>query len=352
MPTMIHDVSGQRFPETQFVVSPVVEMLMSLESLVSPVRFPEFRAEVRERLGSSFVEEVRDIYRMFHGGNDFIEFAMETRLSENVDAFIARVATMDPRHFTFLVLGRLYSEDALPEPITRSSLETFLDRIGARGATQHVGSDFSWADDLARVRDRLVSIWQRFRMEYFDSWYERTTDARQRAIDEKHAEFERLGSVEFFRSQTSVGHLPRQIPDDCPYESILYTPVSMYQEVSRFFYGYGVIVVPFDAADNAERQARQDARRHDLSRIFRALSDPGRLRILEVIAGSDYSFNGQKVAWRVNLSTSVVSRHLKQLREAGLIDDHSPDKRNTLYRVRLDTIERLSGDLIRYVNRE
>ena len=67
----------------------------------------------------------------------------------------------------------------------------------------------------------------------------------------------------------------------------------------------------------------------DLARIFRALGDPSRLAIFEVIrrgcsdgeghSDEDLRQNIGEIAGEFNLSLSTVSHHIKELRNAGLI---------------------------------
>lgn len=67
----------------------------------------------------------------------------------------------------------------------------------------------------------------------------------------------------------------------------------------------------------------------DLARIFRALGDPSRLAIFELVrdccgdeAGhtpSDLRSSVSEIARQFDLSLSTVSHHLKELRTAGLI---------------------------------
>ncbi len=66
----------------------------------------------------------------------------------------------------------------------------------------------------------------------------------------------------------------------------------------------------------------------DMSRVFRALGDPSRLAIFELVrasGGGDGRTVGElarsvsEIAGRFELSLSTVSHHLKELRQAGLI---------------------------------
>ena len=55
-----------------------------------------------------------------------------------------------------------------------------------------------------------------------------------------------------------------------------------------------------------------------LSRVFAALSDPTRLRMVELLAAAELS--GAEVAERLAISPPLACHHLKQLVEVGLIE--------------------------------
>ncbi len=55
-----------------------------------------------------------------------------------------------------------------------------------------------------------------------------------------------------------------------------------------------------------------------LTRVFAALSDPSRLRIVELLAAGELT--GADVAERLSISAPLACHHLKQLVEAGLIE--------------------------------
>ena len=79
----------------------------------------------------------------------------------------------------------------------------------------------------------------------------------------------------------------------------------------------------------------------ELERLFRVLADRHRVKILNILLRA----NGQAVCVceftdHLGLAQPTVSYHLKQLREAGLLDR---EKRGTFayFRVRADAMERL-----------
>ena len=71
----------------------------------------------------------------------------------------------------------------------------------------------------------------------------------------------------------------------------------------------------------------QELRRVDLAAIFKALADPNRLAIFELVrerGGEGYTADEtantiSKIAAEFDLTLSTVSHHIKELRNAGLI---------------------------------
>lgn len=84
----------------------------------------------------------------------------------------------------------------------------------------------------------------------------------------------------------------------------------------------------------------------ELARVFKALGDPVRLRLLSLIASHE---GGESCVCDLtgvfDLTGPTISHHLKVLREAGLI---TGDRRGTwiYYRVEPDALQRLSEVLV------
>lgn len=72
-------------------------------------------------------------------------------------------------------------------------------------------------------------------------------------------------------------------------------------------------------------------------RLFKALSDATRVAILCILAESRREMNVGQVAERFPLDTSVVSRHLATLREAGIVQAQKRGKQ-VFYRVSVKEI--------------
>jgi DNA-binding transcriptional ArsR family regulator len=81
--------------------------------------------------------------------------------------------------------------------------------------------------------------------------------------------------------------------------------------------------------------ARDDL--HDLHRTaLDALGDANRRAIVEILGGGPLSV--QQIAEQLPISRPAVSRHLRLLKEAGLVDDE-PDGTRRIYQLRVAGVE-------------
>ncbi|MFI1482832.1 ArsR/SmtB family transcription factor [Streptomyces sp. NPDC020747] len=88
-----------------------------------------------------------------------------------------------------------------------------------------------------------------------------------------------------------------------------------------------------------------------LAKVFKALGDPVRLRLLSMIASRDGGENGGEICVcdltpAFDLSQPTISHHLKLLKQAGLIDS---ERRGTwvYYRLLPETTDKLAAVLTR-----
>ena len=85
--------------------------------------------------------------------------------------------------------------------------------------------------------------------------------------------------------------------------------------------------------------------RKDLARILRALSDPTRLAVFDMLMEGVQC--NCELAERLDLSLSLISHHLSVLRRVGLIEaEHDPDDARWIYySVNRATLQRLGRDM-------
>lgn len=100
--------------------------------------------------------------------------------------------------------------------------------------------------------------------------------------------------------------------------------------------------IPFVAAE-----ARPRIPPKDLVRILRACGDDVRLRVLRRIAERPRST--QELAPLVGVTESTLSKHLRQLTEAGILQPHR-DGHYVLYRLRREQLEPLAESLLAFLD--
>jgi hypothetical protein len=81
----------------------------------------------------------------------------------------------------------------------------------------------------------------------------------------------------------------------------------------------------------------------NLSLLFKALSDPARLRILGLLAERPHA--GHELAHRLTLTPPTISHHMRRLVAARLVDVE-PEAQSRIYSLRTDAIRQLSGSIM------
>ena len=79
--------------------------------------------------------------------------------------------------------------------------------------------------------------------------------------------------------------------------------------------------------------------------MFQALADPARLRIVEAMKTRECAVGD--IVERMNIDQSGVSRHLRILAEAGIVQMR-PDGQKRLYSLRKEAFDQLEGWLAKY----
>jgi DNA-binding transcriptional ArsR family regulator len=79
--------------------------------------------------------------------------------------------------------------------------------------------------------------------------------------------------------------------------------------------------------------------------LFQALSDPARFRIVEVMKSGECSVGD--IVGRMEIQQSGVSRHLRILAEAGVVQMR-PDGQRRLYSLRREAFEQLEAWVAQY----
>ena len=325
----------------EFKTSTVVEMLLSLQTVADTWRRPDLVEEIQNALGESFLVKLREFYSNYHQGCDFTEIAMDTGCHHDVPGFLDSVKNMSPGKFAFYILGRRFAPEDIPEPVSSRGVRKMLENHSGSEELLQYCSFLDWADDIEGVRKQLLHFWETYWKGYFHekaAGFKRLWDESAR---EKREFFEKNGGTALFTAVSGMEELPIPIPRSMPFTKIEFFPVHTSPHKHLTYYGYGVVSVLYDCTKTEEKGREIRAERDKAISACKALADKNRLKILKMISLNEKSINGQKLAKRLELSPSVVSRHLNMLKEAGLIEEYSPDNRNIVYSINIEEITAL-----------
>lgn len=81
-----------------------------------------------------------------------------------------------------------------------------------------------------------------------------------------------------------------------------------------------------------------------MTEVFQALSDPTRLKILNMVATRSNNFFVAEIAEKLGISSSAVSQHLKVLKNAGIVEPVR-DGFHVYYKINDEIIESFRSDI-------
>ncbi len=208
-----------------------------------------------------------------------------------------------------------------PEDVDRSAIERMPHREAIEQRMRSLddrdaGEIMSWYDRPAELRERLLRLVQRFYQEHYKKEMARRLPALQRSVakqrNEPPADAEAI-------ARRLTGRPKSCLEAGCigPFQRHLFAPsmdmgvynsCSIIEGVHGLFYPLEpeFLGTPPDEAEETR-----------LARIYRALSDEQRLRILRMLR--EREMYAQEIVERTGLHQSVVSRHLSFMKAVGLV---------------------------------
>lgn len=332
----------------RFQTSSVYEMMISLHTLLKPGSRAEWASSARAKLPADFLVELEQVYGPYFKGALFFELGVDYPDQNDVPGFIRYVEAMDPATFLFYYVGRIITTDEIEQSgFTEDGLMTTLREspYGEHCWCMQAPLDVLLAD-VPGFQRRLVNLWQRYWDLYFKDQVASLYPHWDQAIGDKNALLNRISGQEFYEHVTGKSALMPALPAEYPTTEIVFIPQYLMPLPVYMFYGYGNITVLFDSERTEARLAEIHRHKEQVLNIFKALSDGSRLDVLRLIAQSKSEMNGKKIAQKLNLSASAVSRHLTQLKEAGVIVEDTQDNRTITYELQMDTLKTLSEVLL------
>lgn len=347
-------VIESRDPITNLIrleTSSVFELLFSLNALYHPRTRAEWVEVARASLPPEFLRALDAVYKPYQEGFLFYELAIDTPDQNDVAGFFDYVRALDPAEFVFYLVGRIVTV----EDIARTDFDPkrLADLLQSTPYDVECGCFDTPFDailaDVPAFRDRLVDLWQWYWDVYFHTQIAMLRPHWEMALNDKQAIFEREGGIALYEHVTGRPELKPPLPPDYPVEEIVFIPIYFNPTPVVIFYGYGNITVVFDSERTQERLAQIEQGKDHALAILKALGDSSRLDIVRQIARREGMINGKQIAAKLKLSASAVSRHLGQLKEAGVITEETRDNRAITYYVQWDALKTLPDLLTDYL---
>jgi DNA-binding transcriptional ArsR family regulator len=192
-------------------------------------------------------------------------------------------------------------------------------------------------EGYVRALRRVIRAWH----ERFEPIEARISRFEQRDADARRADLGRLRLSEFVELATGG---VRWVPEP-RIRRVLLAPAYFCRPYNWVFGGRDWHLFCYPASDTA-LEADRGAVPTSLLRLYRALGDESRLRILRMLADGDLYLT--EIAERMGLSKATVSHHLALLRASGLV---ATTEAGTLmyFSLRRDRLSELGPDLARFL---
>jgi DNA-binding transcriptional ArsR family regulator len=309
-------------------------------------------AEAEAALGVAELDRIEDVCRPFRHGADFLEFAASLENLDEVDALLDFIAGLDERMLAYHLLGRMYKVEEIPSPLSTDGVLALLEQTDTLDSAFHAGASYEWADDVETTRSDILSVLRSVWEGFLRDWLPSGLEQRNRQRSDLAAYARRHGGITLWRNVTDHDELPMEVPEGTPYTRVCFVPSCSTGAPSTYVFGHGAILVIVDCARSIYEVERRQKDTESMIGVLKALADKNRLRILKLITRKSHKVNGKQIAEHLELSASVISRHLGQLKQAGLISEQSQDNRTITYEVNADVVAGISEALAAYLDDE
>jgi DNA-binding transcriptional ArsR family regulator len=341
---------------TTFRTSSIYEMMLSLGALQRPMpRHEEWSRQLRTALPQELLEEVGFLHSRFENGILLMELAVDYPDHHDVPGFLSYVEEMSIPTFLFYVLGRL----APPEEMEKlkpnmDSLLSIIPLAFPEGCS-HTEQRFrtgGFVELLAEpevYKARMVALWRSYWETYFAQEIKRYAALWQESTTEKSRALATSDAEEFVQRLSNHKKLPEQIPQGYTTREVVLVP-SFFVRHQLTFYGYGSTTIIYDCQLTEQRREQLETLEEEILTLTKALADKTRLSLLKWIV-RDPQVYGRQLAKLCRISQPSVSRHLRVLKEADLVEE-KPTGNHLTYEVHRERMEDLAPQLISYLYEE
>lgn len=351
MPLLVAPDAPSSVPQVNFLVSPLYDMFVSLSTMVHPgERHDAWASEIKRDISPQMREEADYFYTLFE--NRLVELAVDYPDHGDVEGFFRYLEGMAPEDFIFYATGRVTSPSEIAG-MSSHPLRLLAALLKLYGG-EHRIHDQGWRQALQllatepdNLRTRLLRLLRTYWQQSYRHQVARLRPAWEESVRERTQSLgpDRLIAVQerFLANRT----LPPEFPEGYPLEKVQLVPSLFLSMSSMILYGYGQLIIIYDALTSDEHRNAMAHVQRRIVAVARALEDPTRMTILRAIA-KDKEYYGSRLAAKCGITPSSISRHMRVLREAGLINEINQDNR-VMYELKRDALEKFCEDLHEYL---
>jgi ArsR family transcriptional regulator len=339
-----------------FRTSSVYEMMLSLGALHSPSpRHESWSQQLRARLPRDLLLDVDFLYSRFENGVLIMELATDYPDHLDVPGFLTYLEQMSTPRFLFYALGRLAPPDEMGklEP-TMESLLSLIPIAFPQGCPKtesrfRIGEFPQLLAQPEEYKNRMLRLWRRYWETYFAEEVKHYISLWEESIGEKSRALASQDALEFVKTLSDHHQLPEQVPPGYSTREILLVP-SYFARRPLIYFGYGSITVIYDCQLTEQRRQQLEILEHGILAVAKALGDKTRLQLLRLMVQDPHLY-GRELSKLCHVSQPSISRHLRILKEAGLLEER-PLGNHITYQVLRERIEELAPQLITYLYEE
>jgi DNA-binding transcriptional ArsR family regulator len=359
MPVLIAPDPATSATNVQFEISPIYDLFISLGTMIHPGERDEaWAAKVKRDLSPQMREEADAFYNLFE--NRMVELAVDYQDHFDVEGFFRYLEMMPAEDFIFYAAGREMAASTISQMMSHP-LRLLAALLKSQGG-EHRIHDPGWRQALQlvatepdSVRTRLVRLLRTYWQNVYRGEIEHLRPQWEESVREWTQTLgrDRMAAVEerFFVNRA----LPAEFPEGYPLEKIVMVPSLYLKSPSIILYGYGKMVIIYDSRTSDTARNAMNHVRDRIVRVARAVEDPTRMTILRAIA-KDKEYYGSRLAKACGITPSSISRHMRVLKDAGLVKEIEmsrelgADRDNrVMYELRRETIEKFCEDLNEYL---
>jgi len=324
-------------PETstvQFVASPSLDLMnaMYFTSLVPEMEGVEgWPVELRREMAPDLLSELDFLFNYPAGDPGLMGTLSDNLFAHpetwrDIDALIAYVQSM-PDGFEDLgaspgIHGLVYQAVfRYPDDLDRAAYERLPHRDAIEQRLRSLGDRdvdtiMALFDRPSELRQRMAGLIERFYREHYRNEMIHRLPAFERSVASHRSEH--LADAESI-ARRLTGKQKSCLEAGCegPYERHIFVPSTDMGVYNSCAIVNGVHGLYYQLEPQYRGAAPEDADETRLARIYKALGDEQRLRILRLLR--DHEMYAQEIVEHTGLHQSVVSRHLSFMKAVGLL---------------------------------